>query len=380
MKKIAIVTATRAEYGILSPLIKRCRRETDFETKLVVTGTHLSERYGKTISEIEEDGVAVDAVIPILDEREGAVGVSGTIANALCAFTDYFLQEQIDLLVILGDRTELLGICTAAMNTGVPIAHLHGGELTEGAVDDAVRHAVTKMSYLHFPTTEIYRKRIIQMGEEPERVFQVGALGIENVLKTEKMSKEQLSESVDFDFTKPYVLITYHPVTMGKTPVEQQMKWLFEAMEEKREYQYLITKANADIGGAKINDILEDYAEGKDTVKVVSSLGMKRYLSAVVHSEFVLGNSSSGVIEVPALGVPTVNIGTRQQGRILPDTVVSCGEDTASILAAMEQAEKRKGLSSDQTFGDGKTSERITEIIKKFLAQKEIRQKRFYDV
>lgn len=384
-KKVAIITATRAEYGILHPLIERCLREEEFKTQVVVTGTHLSEKFGNTIEEIIQDGIPVSERIPILEDGEDAMSVSKTIANALLSFTDYFLREQPDLVIVLGDRTELLGICTAAMNTGIPIGHLHGGELTEGAVDDMVRHAVTKMSYLHFPSTEIYRRRIIQMGEEPDRVFNVGALGIENIRNERLWSKEELKESVGFDFDDPYVLVTYHPETLEELTVEEQLAALLEAMDARASYQYLITKANSDQGGEKINRILESYAADRKQVKVVASLGRKRYLSAVSHSEFVLGNSSSGLIEVPALGVPTVNIGDRQRGRIRPDSVISCGHSREAILEAMDRAQQmkeefRRGTRcADTTFGDGNTSRRIVEILKGELLQKRDLKKRFYD-
>lgn len=383
--KIAIITATRAEYGILYPLICKCLREQAFETQVIVTGTHLSEQFGNTVQEIEQDGIPVYQKIPILDDRDGAEGVSRTMANALLGFTEYFLKEMPNFAVVLGDRTELLGICAAAMNTGVPIAHLHGGELTEGAVDDMVRHAVTKMSYLHFPSTEIYRRRILQLGEEPERVYNVGALGVENIKNEKLLTKKELMQTVDFNFEKPYVLVTYHPETLEETSVEEQIGELIAAMEHKPEYGYLITKANADQGGSRVNDLLEDYADGKAHVRVVASLGRKRYLSAVKQSEFVMGNSSSGVIEVPALGVPTVNIGERQRGRIMPDSVISCAGDHVSIEDAMKQAQQmteefRQGIRQpDRTFGDGTTSEQIVEILKRYLQEKPDLKKKFYD-
>lgn len=387
MKKIAIITATRAEYGILYPLIRRCLDEKEFETQVIVTGTHLSEKFGYTINEIEQDGISVFEQIPILDESENEGSVSQTMANALLGFTNYFLKEKPDFVMVLGDRTELLGICAAAMNTGVPIVHLHGGELTEGAVDDMVRHAVTKMSYLHFPSTEIYRRRIIQLGEEPERVYNVGALGIENIRNEKIWSKEELTQSVDFDFFKPYVLVTYHPETLEESSIEEQLGVLLEVMDEKKEYQYLITKANSDCGGDRINQILEEYANTRPHVKLVASLGRKRYLSAVSHCEFVLGNSSSGMIEVPALGVPTVNIGERQRGRIQVSSVISCKNEKAAILNAINQAEEMKRefeegkRKADTTFGNGTTSEQIVKILKEYLqkGKKELK-KWFYDL
>lgn len=387
MKKIAIITATRAEYGILYPLIRRCLDEKEFETQVIVTGTHLSEKFGYTINEIEQDGIPVFEQIPILDESENEGSVSRTMANALIGFTNYFLKEKPDFVIVLGDRTELLGICAAAMSTRIPIVHLHGGELTEGAVDEMVRHAVTKMSYLHFPSTEIYRRRIIQLGEEPERVYNVGALAIENIRNEKIWSQEELTQSVDFDFSKPYVLVTYHPETLEESSVEEQLGVLLEVMDEKKEYQYLITKANSDCGGDRINQILEEYINTRSHVKLVASLGRKRYLSAVFHCEFVLGNSSSGMIEVPALGVPTVNIGERQRGRIQVSSVISCKNEKESILNAVNQAEEMKRefeegkRKADTTFGNGTTSEQIVKILKEYL-QKEKKElkKRFFDL
>ncbi len=380
MKKVAVVTATRAEYGILRPLLRRLKEETEIDLQLLVTGTHLSEKYGRTQDEILQDGMEIYRKIPILENGNTPYDISITMANAIRGFAAYFREEKPHLLVVLGDRTELLGICSAAMNEQIPIAHLHGGELTEGAVDDCVRHAITKMSYLHFPTTEIYRRRIIQMGEEPKRVFAVGALGVENILSVPLFSYEQICEEAGIPLHQKYVVVTFHPVTLEMGAVKEQVQELIEAMERKEEYFYLITKANADVGGEQVNHMFADLESQRKNVRMVSSLGMKRYLSAVKYSEFVMGNSSSGVIEAPALGTPTVNIGNRQKGRIMAETVISCEPKLQEILWAMEKAERLEHQKS-KLFGDGHTSEKIVIVIKEFLKQDhKTLQKVFYDL
>lgn len=378
MNKIAVVTATRAEYGILKPLIKRLFDEKEFETQLLVTGTHLLDYYGNTKNEIEKDNIDIYYEIPIFQSKDDKV--ADVTARALKGFSDYFEKEAPDILIVLGDRTELLGICSAATIHNIPIAHIHGGELTEGAVDDAIRHAVTKMSHLHFPICEEYRKRIIQMGEEPERVFNVGALSTENILKESLLSKEDLCLDIALDKEKPYVMVTYHPVTRDKESPLEKIEVLIEVMKEKSEYQYLITKANADVGGIIINERLQQFANECDNVILVSSLGMKRYLSAVKYSEFVLGNSSSGVIEAPVLGTPTVNIGTRQKGRVMADTVVQATEERTSILDAIEKVKSMSKKSGTFLFGDGKTSGKIVEHIKAFIGNQSDSKKKFYDI
>lgn len=380
MKKIAVVTATRAEYGILRPLIYRLQKETEFELQLIVTGMHLSEKYGNTQVEIEKDKIPVFRKIPILEDGNSAYDVSVTMANALCRFAGYFRDEKPDMVIVLGDRTEILGICAAAMNEGIPIAHLHGGELTEGAVDDCIRHAVTKMSYLHFTASETYRNRVIQLGESPDRVFNVGALGVENILHTQLFSYEDMCREIGIPNDQKYVVVTFHPVTQEPGEEQHQTQELIVAMKEKSGYFYLITKANADAGGQRVNELLENFSERVPNAKLVSSLGMVRYLSALKYSEFALGNSSSGIIEAPALGIPTVNIGERQRGRLMADTIVQCKPEKELILEAMDEAAVMPHKVST-LYGDGETSAKIVTILKNFLFCNKINlKKRFYDL
>lgn len=381
MKKITIISATRAEYGILKPLIVKLKHASDFKTQLILTGSHLVEKLGNTYLEAEEDGMEIYMKISINTEGNTDYDTSLIMANALVEFGRYFQEEKPDLLIVLGDRTEIFAICAAAMNAHVPIAHLHGGELTQGAIDDNVRHAITKMSYLHFASAEAYRKRILQMGEEPERVFNVGALGVENILKEKLLDRKRLGENVGFPAEKDYAVVTFHPVTLEPGTAEGQVRELFLAMRRRPELFYLITKANADAGGIQINEFLEQETVKHSNMKLVSSLGMKRYLSAVKYSRFVLGNSSSGIIEAPALGVPTVNIGDRQQGRIMAESVISCEPQCQSILDAMALAMHMEQKRYHSPYGDGNTSEQIVCIIKDFFEKEKINlKKRFYDI
>lgn len=381
MKKICVITATRAEYGLLKPLVKQLMRTPGFETQLVATGAHLVESLGNTWQEIEKDNIGIYKKIPIQSQGDESYHATLTMANALVQFGKYFQEEKPDLLVVLGDRTEILAFCAAAVNEHIPIAHIHGGELTQGAVDDSIRHAVTKMSYLHFTSTEEYRKRVIQMGEEPGRVYHVGALGVENILNEELLSRELLEGAAGFQASQDYAVVTFHPVTLEPDTAISQVKELFAAMQAKPELFYLITKANADAGGRAINEFMERMSANSPNMKLVASLGMKRYLSAVKYARFVLGNSSSGIIEAPSLGVPTVNIGDRQKGRIMAGSVLCCEPEQKQILAAMEQAMHMAGGRWENPYGDGGTSRKIVSVLKGWLEEGRIDlKKKFYDI
>nr|WP_298006713.1 UDP-N-acetylglucosamine 2-epimerase [uncultured Flavobacterium sp.] len=377
--KAAIVTATRAEYGILRPLIIKMHNDPGIDLQLLVTGTHLCSEYGNTQVEIESDGLPIFRRIPILYNGNSSFAVSKTMSNALVGFAEYFEDESPDCIIVLGDRTEMLGVCAAAICSGIPIVHLHGGELTEGAVDDCVRHAITKMSYLHFPSTEIYRRRIIQMGENPDRVFNVGALGVENILSVPLMTEKEIRESLGIPNDKKIVSVTFHPVTLEAGSEEEQTRELIEAMAYKPEYYYVITMANADAGGEKVNRLLGEFCENVQNAIMISSLGMKKYLSVIKYSRFVLGNSSSGIIEAPSLGTPTVNIGNRQSGRLMADTVISCAPKKETIIEAMEQAEHMPHTPSF-IYGDSNTSGKIIKVIKEVFSKKVIPVKKFYDI
>lgn len=385
MKKIVVVTATRAEYGLLKPLIAKLERSSHFTLELAVTGMHLSPEFGSTYREIEQDGFRIDNKIEILLSSDTPTAMSKAMGLALISFAEYFERSAPDAVLVLGDRYEIMAVCCAAMNARIPIFHINGGETTEGALDEAVRHSVTKMSCLHFTSTEEYRRRVIQMGEQPDRVFNVGALGVENVLHEKLLSREELAREIGRDLSGPYAVVTFHPVTLEDNTAQEQMRELLCAMDRHPEYVYVCTKANADAGGRTINRMWEEYAAARDNISLHESLGMRRYLSAVKYSEMVIGNSSSGIVEVPALGVPTVNIGDRQKGRVQTAGVINCRPDSGDILRGMAlaaEADFRERIRhASNPYGTGGTSDAIMEILEKCFADREpdIR-KTFYDL
>ena len=384
MNKIAILTATRSEYGLLKNLIKELNDISYFKVDVLVTGAHLSKQYGMTYKEIENDGIEIACKVDMNIDNSTAAGISKSMGRAMIGFADYFEINKPDALIVLGDRYETLAVCCVAMNARVPIFHLHGGETTEGAIDEAVRHSISKMSYLHFTSTEEYRQRVIQLGESPDRVFNVGAVGIDNIIKEPKFTKEELAKNLDFDLSKPYAVVTFHPVTL-EADVADQCNELIKAMDAFSELNFIVTGANADCGGATINDILYNYASHRKNVYFTISLGMKRYLSALKYCSFVLGNSSSGLIEAPSFKIPTVNVGNRQKGRIRGDSVIDCDTDRDDIIKGINQAldqEFRIRISkSANPYGDGKAVSRVVSIITSKLkgAGFDIKKK-FYDI
>lgn len=384
-KKIVIITATRAEYGLLRPVIQKLIATENIDAKVVATGMHLSPEFGMTVQEIENDGISVDRKIEILLSADTPSAISKSMGLAMISFADYFEEKKPDAILILGDRYESLAVCSTAMNARIPIFHMHGGEATEGLVDEAVRHAITKMSYLHFASTEQYRKRIIQMGEEPTRVFNVGATGVENILNEELLTKRELEESLGFNLTNKYVVGTFHPVTLENNSAESQITELLNALEQKNEYFYLFTKANADTNGRIINSMLENYEMTHSNFKLVDSLGMKRYLSALKYSRFVIGNSSSGLIEAPSLGVATINIGERQRGRVKGESIVDCNPVTSDIINAIKKVEDKQFQEHIRgcinPYGNGNTSSQIVSVIEDYLLNEKANlKKKFYDI
>ena len=385
MKKLCILTASRAEYGLLAVLIKKLLLEKEFDVRVVVTGMHLSPEFGLTWKEIEEDGVPIDRKIDMLLSADTPAAITKSMGVAMMGFADYFAETTPDALLVLGDRYETLAVCIAAMNARIPIFHIHGGETTEGNIDEAIRHSITKMSILHFASTEEYRKRIIQMGEQPETVFNVGALGVENALCEKLMDTKELEESLGIDLGSRYAVGTFHPVTLENATAGNQVKELLNAIEDNEQMKYLFTAANADQEGRVINSILNEYAMHHDNFFVVNSLGKKRYLSALKHAQFVIGNSSSGIIEAPAFGIPTINIGDRQKGRVAGASVIHCTPSKSDIDLAIKQAMSKefhkKKLYTDHPYGNGGTSDKIANILKERFLNEEIEiKKSFYDI
>lgn len=384
MKNIAVLTATRAEYGLLSPIIKGLMNSDGFHVKVVVTGAHLSPEFGLTYKEIENDGIEIDRKIEILLSSDTPAAISKSMGMAMIGFADYFAESKPDALMVLGDRYETLAVCCAAMNARIPIIHLYGGETTEGAVDEAIRHAITKLSYLHLTSTEDYRKRVIQLGEHPNRVFTVGAIGTENALKQPLMSKAELEDSLGMNLDKPYAVVTFHPVTLEGNSAEQQCGELLKSFDANSDMIFIATKANADADGRIINRMMEEYAKRNVRVKVFDSLGMCRYLSAVKYAELVLGNSSSGISEVPSLRVPTVNIGDRQKGRQKAISVIDCEPSADAIGKAIKLARDsqfRKELQYvTNPYEKLGTAELIIKHIKDMFERGIDLKKQFYDI
>lgn len=385
MKKICIVTGTRAEYGLLKPLIEKVNKDIELELQLVVTGMHLSREFGLTYHEIEEDGFPIRAKIEMLLGSDTPVGITKSMGVALIGFADYFEVNKPDIVVILGDRYEMLMTASAAMIARIPIAHIHGGELTQGAVDESIRHSITKMSHLHFTATEEYRNRVIQLGEQPQTVYNVGALGIENIKTVDLLSKRELEEDIDFQFSKQTIMVTYHPVTLEKMTSEEQFKNILDVIDRHKEISVIFTKANSDTDGRIINEMIDNYVnDNQDRCRVYTSLGQKRYLSALQFCAAVVGNSSSGLIEVPSFKIPTINIGDRQKGRICAESVINCGNDSKDIESALRIAlspELRCKIQNTHNPYEGThTSDKIMEVISQSLEKGINLKKKFFDM
>ena len=385
MKKVCVVTSTRADYGILRPLLVRLKEQEEIILTIVATGMHLCSEFGYTYQEIEKDGFQIYKKIDIQMSVDTAAGMSKTMGIALICFADYFHDELPDLLIVLGDRFEIAAVCSAAVNQQIPIAHIHGGELTEGAIDDCYRHSITKMSSLHFVSCEPYRRRVIQLGENPESVFNVGAMSIENILSMQEYPLIDLENDIQFHLcNQPYVVVTFHPVTTECDFGAGQVTELIKAIDEFPELNFLITKANSDAGGRAINRMWDEYSTKRTNSLVVSSLGSKRYLTALKNAKMMLGNSSSGIIEGPACKIPVINIGNRQKGRIASESVIHCNPNQKEISLAIRTAmlPSLQDMASNTTnpYGIGNTSEKIlNEIIIFLKSDKTQRAKKFFD-
>ena len=384
MKSIAILTATRAEYGLLKPVIESLINTKKYDVRVLVTGAHLSKIHGMTVNQIVDDGIPIDVKVDILQNSDTPMDISICMARAISGFAEYFNNKRPDALLVLGDRYEILGVCIAAMNEHIPIIHLYGGDTTEGAIDECVRHSVTKMSCLHLVSTKEAQKRVIQLGENPDTVHNVGSLGVENALNQPLMTREELSESLGFSLDKGFAVVTFHPVTLEAGEARTQCQELIKALESFPELKYIITKANADSEGLIINELLENFSKGNENAILVDSLGMRRYLSAISMSEMVIGNSSSGLVEVPSFHVPTVNIGNRQKGRLRPESVIDCSNNADDIIAAMKLAQsesfKEHCMNCVNPYGNGRTTEEIVRYIDVMLSNKIDLRKKFYDI
>lgn len=336
MRKICFVTGTRAEYGLLSRLMRLVKEDKDLQLQVIATNMHLMPEYGETYKEIEKDGFTIDKKVYMHKPSDDAHGIISSMAEEMQGMNDALAELKPDILVLLGDRYEILVAAQVALIHRVPIAHIHGGEVTEGAFDDAIRHSVTKMSSLHFTSCEEYRHRVIQMGEQPSKVFDVGSLGVENIKAVPLMTKDELETSLDFKVDTQTILVTYHPVTLGGDPAKDIREFL-DALDQFKDLKVIFTMPNSDTGRDAIALAVENYVEKhSNRAKAYTSLGLKRYLSTLQFVKAAVGNSSSGIIEVPSFGIPTLNIGDRQKGRLASKSVVNCGTSKDEVIAGLK--------------------------------------------
>lgn len=383
MKKICIVTGTRAEYGLLYWLMKEIESDSQLELQIIVTGMHLSPEFGLTYKEIERDFI-INKKIEMLLSSDTHIGISKSMGLAQISFAESFEELKPDIIVLLGDRYEIFSVASAALIANIPIAHLHGGETTEGAFDESIRHSITKMSHLHFTAAEEYKDRVIQLGEHPTRVFNVGGMGIENIKRLKLLSKKEFEESINFKLNKRNILVTFHPVTLENSTAKEQFQELLDAIDELEDTNIIFTKANSDTDGRIINEMIDTYVSNNSSKSVgFTSLGQLRYLSALQYIDTMVGNSSSGLIEAPCFNIATINIGDRQKGRLKADSVIDCESLKSSISQAFKKvySEEFKVLLKDvkNPYGDGCASEKIIKEIKK-VELHNILKKSFYDL
>ena len=383
MKKICVITGTRAEYGLLSKLMKRIDDCPDMQLQIIATNMHLSPEFGLTYREIEADGFHIDKKVEMLLSSDTRNATTKSLGLGIIGFADAFEDLAPDMVVILGDRYEMLGAASAALLYGIPIAHISGGDVTEGAYDDAIRHSISKMSHLHFTSAEEYRQRVIQLGEQPDRVFNFGAIGLDNMRQIQFLDRQSLEQSIGFEIGEDCILVTYHPVTMERNSAETQFGALLKAIDRVG-CRVIFTKPNSDSDGRIIIKMIDEYvAANSDKAACYTSLGYVRYLSALQFVKAAVGNSSSGILEVPSFGIPTVNIGDRQKGRLRADSVIDCNTDVDSIEKAIRGALSQEwqtiARNATNPYEQPDTVARIFEVLQQCdLSQ--MKQKRFYDI
>ena len=383
MKKICVVTGTRAEYGLLRWVMEGISQSPVLALQLIATGMHLSPEFGLTINVIENDGFYVDRKVEMLLSSDTAVGITKSMGLGIIGFADALEELKPDLMLVLGDRYEIFCAASAAMIARIPIAHLHGGETTQGAFDEAIRHSITKMSHLHFVAAEEYRERVIQLGEEPERVFNVGGLGIDSILRLQLLTREELETALDFKLHRRNLLITFHPVTLEQNTSAKQMDELLAALSELDNTGLIFTMPNSDTGGRVLFRQIEDFCHLHSNAKAYTSLGQLRYLSCIQHFDGVVGNSSSGLTEVPSFKKGTINIGDRQLGRLRATSVINCEPDRQAITAALSHLfsdEFQRQLRVTENFyGGGGASAAIVKVLEYYPVDC-LLKKQFYDL
>mgnify|MGYP005854592531 CR=1 FL=1 len=383
-KKICIVTGTRAEFGLMYWIMKLLQEDKNVDLQLIVTGMHLSPEFGLTYQDIEKAGFKIDKKIEMLLSSDSEIGISKSMGLGQISFSEAYQDLSPDVIILLGDRFEIFSAASAAMVSKLPIAHLHGGETTQGLIDEPIRHSITKMAQLHFTGTEVYRKRVIQMGEDPSRVFNVGSPGLDNIFKLDLLDRKDFEKSIDFKLNKKNILITFHPVTLENNTAEKQFEELISAVSELKDTNLIFTKPNSDTNGRIIIQMIDEFVmKNPEKSCAFKSLGQIRYLSALQHVDVVLGNSSSGLAEAPSFKVATIDIGDRQKGRIKAESVISCDPKKESILNSINWALTKEFQDKlehvKNPYGEGGASEKIVRIIKDF-DYSDIIKKKFYDI
>jgi len=383
-RRVCVLTGTRAEYGLLFWLMKEIYASKDLELQIVVTGMHLSSEFGRTYQQIEEDGFMINKKVEMLLSSDTEVGITKSMGVGMIGFADAFSELNPDLLVVLGDRFEVFVAVSSAMISKIPVAHIHGGELTEGLIDESIRHSITKMSHLHFTATEEYSRRVIQLGEQPNRVFNFGGPGIDNINRLPLLMRDKFEESIDFQLGIKNLLITFHSVTLENSTAEEQFNNLLQVLDEQQDTHLIFTKSNADTHGRIINKMIDNYVSmNSNKATAFTSLGQLRYISAIPLMDGVVGNSSSGIHEVPSFKVPTINIGDRQRGRIQANSVIDCNPSVKSIRSAFatmySETFQKKLIGVVNPYGEGGSSEKICNTISTFPLDG-ILKKSFYNL
>ncbi|MBE0508201.1 MAG: UDP-N-acetylglucosamine 2-epimerase (hydrolyzing) [Marinospirillum sp.] len=383
-RKVCIVTGTRAEFGLLRWLMQEIQSHPALELQVIATGMHLSPEFGSTYHEIEEAGFSIDAEVEMLLSADSSTAVTKSMGLGMIGFADVYNRLRPDLIIVLGDRFEIFAAVSSALIARIPVAHLHGGETTEGAFDEAIRHSITKMSHLHFVAAEDYKKRVIQLGEQPECVFNVGGMGIDAIKQIKLLSREELEQSIDFLFGEKNLLITFHPVTLeGGASSSAQMSELLAALSELKDTQLIFTLPNADTGGRALSSMVREFVNNHPNSYVFTSLGQLRYFSCLAQIDGVVGNSSSGLAEAPSFGIATINIGDRQRGRLKAKSVIDCQPLKEEILRALKQIyapQFRKTLKSvDNPYGNGGASKAIVKTLADYPLEN-ILKKKFYNL
>ena len=383
-RNVCVVTGTRAEYGLLTWILREIEADPELNLQLAVTGMHLAPEFGMTVQDIEADGFTVDARVEMLVSSDTPVGVAKSIGLGVIGFADALARLQPDVLLVIGDRFETLAAAQAALVARLPIAHLHGGETTEGAIDEAIRHSITKMAHLHFVAAEPYRRRVVQLGEDPARVFTVGSPGLDHVHRTPRMTRAEVEELLGFQIEAPTFVVTFHPETLSSRSVADSVGELFRALLHFRDARFVLTKSNADSGGRAINEAIDAFVEDRrDRACAFTAMGLPRYLSTLAFADVVIGNSSSGLMEAPALGVPTVNVGDRQKGRLRAASVIDCDGSESEIVQAIETAlspEFRAQIEGQvMPYGVGDASPVVSRLLRETPLGDDLLRKQFYD-